>query len=109
MGDGAAILEPVPDEAAASSTPNEKAPPEEVPSVFSVTNRYLVGAAEVSDAGEDGSQVIRLASASGGAVIEANLSPQLCQFIKGKLGAVKAISEDDEPVVEEEGDAPESP
>jgi len=107
MGDTAAILEPPSDEAAAAA-PAEETAPEEVPSVFSVTNRYLVGAAEVSDVGEDGSQIIRLASASGGAVIEANLSPQLCVFIKGKLGAVKVVSEDDEEqvvdaeVVEEE-------
>lgn len=109
MGDTAAILEPVPDEATAP--PTEETAPEEVPSVFSVTNRYLVGAAEVSDVAEDGSQIIRLSSASGGAVIEANLSPQLCVFIKGKLGAVKVVSEDEEEqvtdaeVVEEDEDS----
>jgi hypothetical protein len=111
MGDTAAILEPPADEATAPPVPAEETAPEEVPSVFSVTNRYLVGAAEVSDPAEDGSQIIRLASASGGAVIEANLSPQLCGFIKGKLGAVKVVSEDDEEQVveEDEGNAPESP
>jgi hypothetical protein len=105
----AAILDPP---EAPEAEAEEQGTPEEVPSVFSVTNRYLVGAAEVSDVGEDGSQIIRLASASGGAVIEANLSPQLCQFIKGKLGAVKVVSEDEEAVVDaevvEERDAAES-
>jgi len=81
--------EVVPDEAAVEE-------PKEVPSVFSVTNRYLVGAAEVSPPAEDGSRVIRLQSATGGAVVEANLSPELCVFISGKLVEVDVIAEEEE-------------
>jgi hypothetical protein len=90
----AAILERPEEEEAVEDQP--QGAPEDVPSVFSVTTRYLVGAAEVSDPAEDGSQVIRLGSASGNAVIAANLSPQLCEFISGKLGTTRAISEDDD-------------
>jgi hypothetical protein len=102
MESGAAILER-PEEAiegkiaeAIEGKIAEATEAEEVPNVFSVTNRYLAGTAEVSDPAEDGSQVIRLGSASGGAVIEANLSPQLCAFISGKLGTTRVISEDDD-------------
>lgn len=70
--------------------------PQEVPSVFSVVNRYIVGAVEVSPPVEDGSRVIRLQSANGAAVIEANLSPQLSTFLADKLNAVEIIAEDDE-------------
>jgi hypothetical protein len=69
--------------------------PQETPSVFAVTNRYLVGGAEVSPPAEDGSRVVRLHSASGQAVIECNLAPQLAAFIAEKLVAIEVIEEDD--------------
>lgn len=75
---------------------DEQEAPAEVPSVFSVINRYLVGGAEVSPPAEDGSRVLRLHSASGGAIIEANLSPELCGFVSNKLVAVEIIEEADE-------------
>lgn len=68
---------------------------EEVPSVFSVTNRYLVGRVEVTPPAEDGSRLLRLHSASGAAVIEANLAPQLCEFVSEKLIEVEVITEDE--------------
>lgn len=68
----------------------------EVPSVFSVINRYLVGAADVSPPAEDGSRILRLYSASGNAIVEANLAPPLCEFISGKLVEVEVITQDDE-------------
>lgn len=77
--------------------------PQEVPSVFSVTNRYLVGRVEVSPPADDGSRVMRLHSASGGAIIEANLAPQLCEFISSKLVEVEVIEEVDAEVVEDAG------
>lgn len=73
--------------------------PREVPSVFSVVNRYLIGAVDVSPPNEeDDSRIVRLHSAQGGAVIEANLSPELCVFLSGKLVEVEVIAEaeDDE-------------
>lgn len=91
MAEGA-ILEP-PEEAAVEQ---EEAAPDEVPSVMSVTTRYLIGAAEVSLPAEDGSRVLRLQSASGQAVIEANLSEQLWEFIREKSTAVEVITEDDD-------------
>lgn len=68
---------------------------EEVPSVFSVTNRYLVGRVEATPPAEDGSRLLRLHSASGAAVIEANLAPQLCEFVSEKLIEVEVITEDE--------------
>lgn len=78
---------------------------QEVPSVFSVTNRYLVGRAEVTPPAEDGSRVVRLFSASGGAVIEANLAPQLCEFVSAKLVEVEVIAEDAEVIDDDASDS----
>ena len=89
----AALLEPPAEEQAVAE--QEQAGPSEVPSVMSVTNRYLIGAAEVSLPAEDGSRVLRLTSASGGAVIEANLSEELWAFIREKSTEVEVITEDD--------------
>jgi hypothetical protein len=88
MGEAATILEP--DEVVEPEAVEE---PQEVPSVFSVTNRYLVGRVEVSPPAEDGSRVVRLHSGNGAAIIEANLSPQLCEFVSGKLVEVEVIEE----------------
>jgi len=76
---------------------------EEAPSVFSVINRYLVGAADVTDPAEDGSRMLRLYSASGQAVVEVALSPQLCEFISQKLVEVKIIEQGDEDAAADEG------
>lgn len=68
--------------------------PQEVPSVMSVTNRYLVGRADVTPPDEDGSRIVRLFSGDGGTIIEANFSPQLCEFVAAKLteGGGSALS-----------------
>lgn len=95
MAEGAILEPPAPDEAVEAESTEEDAP-QEVPSVFSVVNRYLVGGVEVSPPIEDGSRVVRLHSASGQALIEANLSPQLCEFLAGKLVAVEVITQEDE-------------
>ncbi len=76
--------------------------PQEVPSVFSVTNRYVVGRVDVSPPGEDGSRVVRMFSGNGGTVIEVNLSPQLCEFVSDKLVEVEVITQGDD---EEDEDA----
>lgn len=91
-----AILEPPETDEALGIDGDAPEGPQEVPSVFSVVNRYLVGGAEVSPPADDGSRVLRLHSASGQAVIEANLSPQLCTFLSGKLVAVEVIAEDED-------------
>jgi hypothetical protein len=92
MAEGA-ILDPPEETVAEGEVVEEPTGQEEVPSVFSVTNRYLVGRAEVTPPAEDGSRVLRLFSASGGAVIEANLAPQLCDFVATKLVEVEVIEE----------------
>lgn len=89
----AEILGKKPDEPGADI--EEQEGPQEAPSVFSITNRYLVGAADVSAPAEDGSRVIRLQSANGAAVIECNLSTQLCEFVSAKLVEVEVIEEAD--------------
>lgn len=94
MAEGA-ILDPPETSEALDGEAKEPEAPQEVPSVFSVVNRYLVGGVEVSPPAEDGSRVVRLHSASGQAVVEANLSPQLCEFLSGKLVAVEVITQDD--------------
>lgn len=105
MGDEGAILTPPGGDVEEATEKLEAAAagekPQEVPSVFSVINRYLIGAADVSDPAEDGSRVLRLYSANGQAVVEAALAPQLCEFLSGKLVEVKIIEQDDE---ENEGD-----
>lgn len=93
------VLIDAPDEAAAE----EQTEGQEIPSVFSVINRHLVGAADVSDPAPDGSRMLRLYSANGQSVIEAALAPQLCEFLAGKLMAVRVITEDEEP--EDDSDA----
>lgn len=96
MGAQGAILEPPdPDETLDGETQDPEAP-QEVPSVFSVITRYLVGGVEVSPPSEDGSRVVRLHSASGQAMVEGNLSPQLCEFLSGKLVEVEVITQDEE-------------
>lgn len=95
MPEGAILEPPAPDEALEAEGTEEDAP-QEVPSVFSVVTRYLVGGVEVSPPAEDGSRVVRLHSASGQAVVEGNLSPQLCEFLSGKLVEVEVITQDDE-------------
>lgn len=112
MGEGAAILTPpdrvdlgpdVSTEAAAElDDANEVAGPEEVPSIFSCTNRYLVGRVDVSPPAADGSRVLRLYSRNAGTVVEANLSPQLCEFVSGRLVEVEVIEEVDAEVVEDD-------
>lgn len=92
MAEGA-ILEP-PVEPAVEGEEQEEA--QEVPSVFSITNRHLVGAADVSPPAEDGSRILRLFSASGGVVVEANLAAQLCDFVSAKLIEVEVIEEDED-------------
>lgn len=74
----------------------------EVPSVMSVTSRYLVGRVDVTPPADDGSRVLRLFSGNGGTIIEANLSPQLCEFAAAKLTEVEVIAAAD---AEEEPDA----
>ena len=95
------ILEP-PVEAAAETSAEETEGPQEIPSVFSVVYRYLVGAANVSDPAEDGSRVVRLQSATGNAIIEADLSPQLCEFLSSKLVEVPIIEEGQDDATPEE-------
>lgn len=99
MGEPAILEPPEPDGAVAGAV-NDDEQPAEVPSVFSVTNRHLVGAADVSLPAEDGSRVLRLFSANGSTVIEANLAPELCTFVSGKLIEVEVIAETDAEVVE---------
>lgn len=101
MGDPT-ILEP-PAEGAQTVEPEvdeQEEDAEKIPSVFSVTTRYLVGAADVSSPAEDGSHVVRLFSGDASAVIEANLSPVLSAFISAKLAEVEIIEEAE--VVEED-------
>lgn len=96
MAEGA-VLDPPGEEVAEvvdEATEPQETP--EVPSVFSVTNRYIIGRVDVTPPAEDGSRVVRLYSGNAGAVIEANLSPQLCEFVSGKLVEVEVIAEDDE-------------
>ena len=93
MAEGA-ILDPPADAPAPDAVSEEGS--QEVPSVFSVVTRYLVGGVEVSPPQEDGSRVVRLHSASGQAVVEGNLSPQLCEFLSGKLVEVEVITQEDE-------------
>lgn len=97
-----AVLEP--DEVLGAED-EEQELPQEVPSVFSVVTRYLVGGAEVTEPAEDGSRVLRLHAASGQAIVEANLSAELCQFLSGKLVAVKVLAEDDPETDEDAGAA----
>lgn len=85
-----------PQDAPAGPVEEQEDAPQEVPSVFSVVNRYLVGAVEVSPPVEDGSRIIRLQSANGSVLIEANLSEQLSTFLGDKLTAVEIIAEGDE-------------
>lgn len=66
----------------------------EVPSVFSVITRHIVGSAEVSPPAQDGSRLLRLHSANGGTIIEASLSGNLSEFISVKLAEVEIIEED---------------
>src|SRR5512146_1849441 len=66
---------------------------QEAPSVFSVVNRYIVGRAEVSPPAGDGSRVVRLISVNGGTIIEANLAPQLCDFVSAKLVEIPSAEE----------------
>lgn len=58
---------------------------QEAPSVFSVVSRYVVGRVDVAPPGEDGSRTLRLYAAGDGTVVEAALSPDLCDFIAAKL------------------------
>lgn len=103
MGGEGAILDPPEPDAAAEAEVEEVDGPQEVPSVFSVVHRYLVGAADVSEPAEDGSRVIRLQSAAGNAIVEANLSPQLCEFLSGKLVEVPVIEEGEEDAGDDSG------
>lgn len=96
MGDTAAILEPPVEPVAEGELVEEPEEQQEVPSVFSVTNRYLVGRMEISPPALDGSRVMRLYSGNGVAVVEVNLSPQLCEFASAKLVEVEVIEEDAE-------------
>lgn len=73
---------------------------DEVPSVFSVITRYLIGGGDVSKPEEDGSRMLRLYAASGQAIIEASLSPQLCAAIAEGLTKVEV-----EIIEEGDGDA----
>lgn len=101
MGAEGAILEP-PVEEVVDGDVQEQEGPQEVPSVFSVINRYLVSAADVSPPAEDDSRVLRLFSSSG-AIVEVNLAPPLCEFISTKLVEVPVIAEDEGEVVEDAG------
>jgi hypothetical protein len=73
--------------------PQEPQEEQETPSVFSVATRYLVGRAEVAPPAEDGSRVVRLYSGNASTIIEANLAPQLCEFLATKLVEVAIIEE----------------
>lgn len=86
----------LPGEELVAGAAQEDGEPQEIPSVFSITNRHLVGRAEVSPAAKDGSRVIRLFSGNGGTIIEANLSPQISQFVGLKLLEVEVIAAEDE-------------
>lgn len=90
-----AELSPEAVEETAALEPEAGSGPEETPSVFSVVNRHIVGRADVSPAFEDGSRTLRLYSANGQTIIEANLSKPLCDFLSGKLVEVEVIEEDD--------------
>lgn len=79
---------------AAAELEGEEAP--EVPSVMSVVNRYLIGGADVSPPQEDGSRALVLQSTNGQAVIEASLSPQLCEYLSGKLVEIEVIEQGDD-------------
>lgn len=95
MAEGA-ILEP-PEEVIDAEVVSEETVPEEqqeVPSVFSITNRHLVGRLAVTPPAEDGSRTMQLFSANGGTIVELNLSAQLCQFAALKLIEVEVIPED---------------
>lgn len=95
MAEGAILEPPTPVEELEAKS-QEQEGPQEVPSVFSVVTRYIVGGVEVSLPAEDGSRVVRLHSASGQAIVEGNLSPQLCEFLSGKLVEVEVITQEDE-------------
>lgn len=96
-----AILEP-PTAEEVDGEVQEQEGPQEVPSIFSVTNRHIVGRVEVTPPAEDGSRILRLFSANGGTVIEANLSPELSEFVSNKLVEVEVIEEVDAEVVEDD-------
>lgn len=89
-----AVAELSPTEAAPEA--DEQTGEQEAPSVFSVVNRHIVGRCDVSPPFEDGSRVLRLYSANGGTIIEANLSQQVCEFVSNKLVEVEIIAEGDE-------------
>jgi hypothetical protein len=91
---GGQIAQPEIEEAIAAAQAEEQEGPQEIPSVFSVTTRYLVGRVDVTPSAEDGSRIIRLMSGNGATVVEANLSPSLCEFIGTKLTEVEVIAED---------------
>lgn len=68
-----------------ASTRLQEAAEQEAPSVFSVVNRYIVGRVDVAPPADDGSRIVRLFSGDGATVIEAALSPELCEFVAAKL------------------------
>ena len=93
---GGAILEPPAEEVVdpeVVAEGGEQGPPE-IPSVFSVVDRHIIGRVEVSPPAEDGSRVVRLYSANGASIIEANLAPPLCEFVSSELIKVEIIEED---------------
>lgn len=99
MPEGAVLEPPVEEviDADVVGEENIEEGPQEVPSVMSVTNRYLIGRMDVSPPDpEDGSRIMRLFSGNGGTIIEANLSPQLCIFAAEKLTEIEVIAEDGE-------------
>lgn len=69
---------------------------QQVPSVFSLVQRYMIGGAEVTPPAADGSRIVRLHAGSGQSMIEAALSSELCDFLAEKLVEVKIIEQGDE-------------
>lgn len=91
-----AVLEPPEETPGEEVVADSAAEPQEVPSVVAVTNRYLIGGVDIGEAAEDGSRVLRLHSATAAVVIEANLSPQVWDFIRAKSTEVKIVTQEDE-------------
>jgi hypothetical protein len=92
-------LDPTPEQ----EVGGEEQGPQEVPSIFSVTTRFVVGRVDVSPPAADGSRVVRMFSGNGSTVIEANFSPEICEFVADKLVEVEVITQDDAEEVPDAG------
>lgn len=68
----------------------------QVPSIVSLTNNYVINAADVSaPSAEDGSRLVKLIAANGGVVIDAALSAELCAYLAEALVAIEVIEQEE--------------